>query len=128
MAVKSILTGQLLVSDSAVQGQNKIAKALDSKITGLTNYQHVNVSLPKLTLNQSVNLNFSNIKMLYMKSKKTSDGSDLQIRINVTVNDTSVSLNDVPCSEIILFNTDIAAVSLDNDTVSDAEVEIIIAG
>ena len=124
------MTGQFLVIEQVTQGQNKVAKPFDFKLTEQSKYFSVNVALDRFTLNQAVNLNMGVATSLYVSAKKVSDGSKLPIRINISETAGSVSVvdNDIRASVLILMECDVVSLSLDNDTTDDCEVEIIAVG
>lgn len=130
MSVKTSLTGQFLVIEQVTQGQNKVAKPFDFKITDQTKYFSVNVELDRFTMNQAVTLNMDIATSLYVSAKRVSDGSKLPIRINISETAGSVSVvdNDIRASVLILLECDVVSLSLDNDSTYDAVVEIIAVG
>ncbi|MCI0531545.1 MAG: hypothetical protein L0Y74_06335 [candidate division Zixibacteria bacterium] len=128
--VKTKLSGQFLVIEQVTQGQNKVARPFDDSVSNQSKYFSVNVSLNKFTLNQNVSLNMSKATSLFVRATKVSDGSRLPIRINIdeTSGQVSVVSNDIRASILILEDCDVVALSLDNDTPDDANVEIVAAG
>jgi len=130
MGVKTSLTGQFLVIEQVTQGQNKVAKPFDFKLTDQTKYFSVNVELNRFTMNQAVTLNMDVATSLYVSAKRVSDGSKLPIRINISETSGTVSVvdNDIRASVLILLECDVVSLSLDNDSTDDAVVEVIAVG
>src|SRR5574342_296096 len=127
MSIKTSLSGQFLVIEQVTQGQNKVARPFDDKISDQSKYFSVNVALSRFTLNQAVSLNMSKATSLFVRATKVSDGSRLPIRINIdeTAGGVSVVSNDIRASILILLDCDVVGLSLDNDTPEDCTVELI---
>lgn len=128
MAVKTVVSGQFLVVEDVTQGQNKVSKPIDDKITGQSKFFSVNVSLPRFTMNQVVALNMDVATALYVRAVKTSDSTRFPIRVVLTESGVSVLTNDIRTSLLELLDCDISSIALDNDSPYDVEVEIIAVG
>lgn len=126
MSEKAILSGQFLISE--VNAENKVPIILESKVINLSKHFNANITISPLTLNTQVILNMSIAKVLYVKARYTSDKTDAAIRVNLVETGVSVLSNDIRCSELLLLNSKVTEVYIDNDLTSEVEIQIVAAG
>lgn len=119
-------TGQILVSESA-SSENHIARAIDSVTSTANAYHHTKVTVEAGVQNQSVPLSITTAYVLYIKVTDA-DGAMKTARLELDGLDVSITTGDVLCSEMLLFNTDIVAMTVSNEGATTIYVEVVAAG
>lgn len=119
-------TGQILVSESA-NSENHIARAIDSVTSSATAYHHTKVTVDPAQQNQSIALSITTAYVLYLKVTDADD-APASARFELDGLDVSITTGDVKCSEMMLFNTDVIALTVSNEGSDTIYVEVIAAG
>ena len=127
MSMTAFLTGNLLVQETT-GSVTHVPIPIDATLTGQETYFHAQVSVAAGAQNQSVALTLAKATVVYIKSKKESDGSAKKVIVEFDGYSGSVSTGEVNASEICIFNTDVVAIKLSNDGPDDILVEIACVG
>lgn len=118
---KVVWTGQLLVQES-VSRETHLPIPIDSDLTAQTQYFHTQVSLAG-NANQTITLPFSVATVLYVKGKFTATG--LKASVGIAINGAA----DIDTSEMVIFNTGITSLNVENNSATLAIlVEIAAVG
>jgi hypothetical protein len=114
-------TGQILVSESASKS-NHIARAIDAVLSTPTGYYHTQVQLVATSGTATITTGLTTCLMVYVRAVSVVDGVT-PAQITATLKGEAIK-----AQEIVLFNTDITTIVLDNANAFAVLVEVAAAG
>lgn len=124
---KVVWTGQLLVQES-VSRETHMPIPIDNELTAQTQYFHTSVSLQQ-SANVTITLPFSVAKVLYVKGRYSEATLTLEEGDPAIVGCSINGAADINATELVIFNTSITALNVENkDTSYDITVEIAAVG